>query len=245
MPGLESATVSRAGILPPFATVAVSWAPSSRSMETGRIHLIHVEYKDAQSPPDERLLGNWAQSATYLSPTRPQTGRRSDVARKTSVLWCARHVGPRFPLPQPRRRRNRFAVNRLPVRSAAAYASRTTSLYRCSRRCGCRASAVLHTFGRTCGEPGADALADELHLEHPFYGSRQMARHLHRERVVAGRNRVRRLMGLMGMEAVYRRPASDNTGRGQCRDAVDTVPSRRQIAFIDGPTSIGVHLNPT
>ena len=47
---------------------------------------------------------------------------------------------------------------------------------------------------------------DELHLEHPFYGSRQMARHLRREGVVAGRHRVRRLMRLMGMEAVYRKP---------------------------------------
>ena len=47
---------------------------------------------------------------------------------------------------------------------------------------------------------------DELHLEPPFYGSRQMARHLRREGVVAGRHRVRRLMRLMGMEAVYRKP---------------------------------------
>ena len=47
---------------------------------------------------------------------------------------------------------------------------------------------------------------DELHLEHPFYGSRQMARHLRREAVVAGRHRVRRLMRLMGVQAVYRRP---------------------------------------
>ena len=47
---------------------------------------------------------------------------------------------------------------------------------------------------------------DELHLEHPFYGSRQMARHLRRERVTTGRHRVRRLMRLMGMEAIYRRP---------------------------------------
>ena len=44
---------------------------------------------------------------------------------------------------------------------------------------------------------------DELHLAHPFYGSRQMARHLRREGVVAGRHRIRRLMGLMGLEAVY------------------------------------------
>ena len=36
---------------------------------------------------------------------------------------------------------------------------------------------------------------DELHLAHPFYGSRQMARHLRREGVVAGRHRVRRLPG--------------------------------------------------
>ena len=47
---------------------------------------------------------------------------------------------------------------------------------------------------------------DELHLEHPFYGSRQMARHLGREGVVVGRHRVRRLMRLMGMEAIYRKP---------------------------------------
>ena len=47
---------------------------------------------------------------------------------------------------------------------------------------------------------------DELHLAHPFYGSRQMIRHLRREDVVVGRHRVRRLMRLMGMEAVYRRP---------------------------------------
>ena len=47
---------------------------------------------------------------------------------------------------------------------------------------------------------------DELHMGYPFYGSRQMMRHLCREGVTAGRHRIRRLMRLMGMEAVYRRP---------------------------------------
>ena len=47
---------------------------------------------------------------------------------------------------------------------------------------------------------------DELHLAYPFYGSRQMARHLRREGVAAGRHRVRRLMRRMGVEAIYRRP---------------------------------------
>ena len=47
---------------------------------------------------------------------------------------------------------------------------------------------------------------DELHLEHPFHGSRRMARHLRREGAVAGRHRVRRLMRLMDMQAAYRKP---------------------------------------
>ena len=47
---------------------------------------------------------------------------------------------------------------------------------------------------------------DELHMAYPFYGSRQMMRHLRREDVIVGRHRIRRLMRLMGMEAVYRRP---------------------------------------
>ena len=34
----------------------------------------------------------------------------------------------------------------------------------------------------------------------------RLARHLRREGVVAGRHRVRQLMRLMGMEALYRRP---------------------------------------
>ena len=47
---------------------------------------------------------------------------------------------------------------------------------------------------------------DELHMDFPFYGSRQMMRHLRREGATAGRHRIRRLMRLMGMEATYRRP---------------------------------------
>ena len=47
---------------------------------------------------------------------------------------------------------------------------------------------------------------DELYMDFPFYGSRQMARHLRREGTVAGRHRVRRLMRLMGLEAVCPKP---------------------------------------
>ena len=47
---------------------------------------------------------------------------------------------------------------------------------------------------------------DELSLAHPFYGSRQMSRHLQRENYPVGRDKVRRLMRTMGLEAVYCKP---------------------------------------
>ena len=55
---------------------------------------------------------------------------------------------------------------------------------------------------------------DELSLQYPFYGSRQMARHLQREGVAVGRRRVRRLMRLMGLEALYRKPRTSNPQPG-------------------------------
>jgi putative transposase len=47
---------------------------------------------------------------------------------------------------------------------------------------------------------------DELFMKYPFYGSRQMMRHLRREGVCIGRHRVRRLMRLMGLQAIYQAP---------------------------------------
>ena len=44
---------------------------------------------------------------------------------------------------------------------------------------------------------------DELFLTYPFYGSRQMVRHLWRDGIRVGRHRVRRLMRLMGLQAIY------------------------------------------
>ncbi len=49
-------------------------------------------------------------------------------------------------------------------------------------------------------------LIDEQFLETPFYGARQMARHLRRRGYVVGRKRVRRLMAKMGLTAIYQRP---------------------------------------
>jgi len=56
---------------------------------------------------------------------------------------------------------------------------------------------------------------DELYTAHPFYGSRQMSRHLRREGWPAGRDKVRRLMRKMGLETVYCRPRTSQPEPGQ------------------------------
>lgn len=47
---------------------------------------------------------------------------------------------------------------------------------------------------------------DQIHLEKPFYGSRKIAKELERIGLVTSRDRVRRLMKEMGIEALYRKP---------------------------------------
>jgi putative transposase len=49
-------------------------------------------------------------------------------------------------------------------------------------------------------------LIDEQYLLTPYYGSRQMARWLRRQGHHVGRHRVRRLMALMGLHAIYQEP---------------------------------------
>jgi putative transposase len=47
---------------------------------------------------------------------------------------------------------------------------------------------------------------DELHLEHPCFGSRRLVVLLGREGIEVGRQHVRTLMRRMGLEAIYRKP---------------------------------------
>jgi putative transposase len=51
---------------------------------------------------------------------------------------------------------------------------------------------------------------DELFMKYPFYGSRQMVRQFRREGIAVGRHRVRRLMRLMGLEAIYQAPRTSD-----------------------------------
>ena len=79
-----------------------------------------------------------------------------------------------------------------------------------SRQCALLGVSRSSQYYRPKGESAEDLALmrrmDELHMAYPFYGSRQLMRHLRREGVAAGRHRIRRLMRLMGMEAIYRRP---------------------------------------
>ena len=76
-------------------------------------------------------------------------------------------------------------------------------------------------------------LVDTQFLETPWYGSRQMARHLRREGYVVGRKRIRRLMARMGLTPIYQRPRT-------------TVPNPEHRIFpyllrdlvIDGPNQV-------
>ena len=49
-------------------------------------------------------------------------------------------------------------------------------------------------------------LIDAQFMETPFYGSRQMARHLRNQGYCVGRKRGRRLMARMGLRAVCQHP---------------------------------------
>ncbi len=79
-----------------------------------------------------------------------------------------------------------------------------------SRQCKILAISRSTAYYRAKGE-SAQTLAlmrkiDELFMACPFYGSRQMRAALALEGISVGRHRVRRLMALMGLQAIYQRP---------------------------------------
>jgi len=53
---------------------------------------------------------------------------------------------------------------------------------------------------------------DELHLKHPFMGARMLRDQLHRQGITVGRKRIKTLMQLMGIVALYCKP---NTSKKQ------------------------------
>jgi putative transposase len=58
-------------------------------------------------------------------------------------------------------------------------------------------------------------LIDRQYLERPFYGSRRMTAWLRNQGYRVNRKWVRRLMGIMGLRAIYRRPRTSQPAPGQ------------------------------
>jgi putative transposase len=58
-------------------------------------------------------------------------------------------------------------------------------------------------------------LIDRQYLATPFYGSRKIAAWLKSQGHIVNRKKVRRLMQLMGLKAIYRKPRTSKPGPGQ------------------------------
>lgn len=76
-------------------------------------------------------------------------------------------------------------------------------------------------------------LIDEQYLTTPFYGSRRMVAVLRRDGWTVNRKRVRRLMRLMGLEAIYQKP---NTSRPNPQNKV--YPYLLRDLVIDRPNQV-------
>ena len=79
---------------------------------------------------------------------------------------------------------------------------------------------------------------DCQYMETPFYGSRRMKAKLNRLGVRVSRKRVQRLMGLMGLQTIYRRPLTSRGAKGDMiypyllRDIKVTRPNQVWVADI-------------
>ena len=69
-----------------------------------------------------------------------------------------------------------------------------------------RSSFYYQPVGETAENLALMRLIDAQFLETPWYGLRQMARHLRRDGHEVGRKRVRRLMAVMGLAPIYQHP---------------------------------------
>ena len=81
-------------------------------------------------------------------------------------------------------------------------------------------------------------LIDQQYLERPFYGSRRMTAWLRNQGYWVNRKRVRRLLGSMGLRAIYRRPRTSQPAPGHqvypylLRDVAITQPNQVWTADI-------------
>ena len=78
----------------------------------------------------------------------------------------------------------------------------------------CRSSLYYQPKPTSAADLALMRRLDELHLAHPFLGSRRLARMLERQGVQVGRLHVATLMRLMGIEAIYRKKRTTIPAKG-------------------------------
>ena len=74
---------------------------------------------------------------------------------------------------------------------------------------------------------------DQLHMEHPVYGSRRLAVLLRRQGCAVNRKRIVRLMRVMGIEALYPRGCLSQPGEGH-----EIFPYLLKEVAINGPNQV-------
>jgi putative transposase len=77
-----------------------------------------------------------------------------------------------------------------------------------------RSSFYYKTVGLSESTLSLMKLIDRQYMETPFYGSRKMVACLKKQGYNLSRKKVRRLMQLMGLKAIYRRPRTSPPGKG-------------------------------
>ena len=94
-------------------------------------------------------------------------------------------------------------------------------------------AAVLSAEGESAENLRFMEIIDKQFLETPWYGSRQMARHMKRNNHQCGRHRVRRLMRLMRLVPIYQEP---NTSKKHPQHKI--WPYLLRNAVIDRPNQV-------
>jgi putative transposase len=96
----------------------------------------------------------------------------------------------------------------------AARASSLSLVRQCALLGISRSSLYYQPKGISEEDEALMKLIDRQYLVTPFYGARRMVAWLKSQGYQANRKRIRRLMALMGLKAIYRRPRTSQPGKG-------------------------------
>jgi len=106
-----------------------------------------------------------------------------------------------------------------------------------------RSNLYYHPKGESAENLRFMEIIDKQFLETPWYGSRQMARHMKRNNHNCGRHRVRRLMRLMRLVPIYQEPNTSKVSGGWVArrfqlDGVKLHGSRSSMRFLGCPAAM-------